>query len=70
VTHFRVPVHRRPRTESPSDVTIQVAEVTDAESFPEANTPALGELALDLGDDGNPVLVIPGESVPLGGELY
>lgn len=103
----------------PFDVTIQVAEVTDAEPFPEADKPELVKLQLDLGeetrqsaaqlgyhhdpadlvgrqvlcvtdlgsvhvagfesealtvgvpgDDGNPVLVVPDEDVPLGGELY
>lgn len=105
--------------ESPFGVTIQVAEVTDAEPFPETNKPKMVKLWLDLGeesrqsaaqlgfhhdagdlvgqqvlcvtdlgsiriagfesdaltlgvpgDDGNPVLVTPDESVPLGGELY
>lgn len=105
--------------ESPFDVTIQVAEITDAEAFPEADKPKLVTLQLDLGDetrqsvaqlgyhhdagelvgrqvlcatnlgtvriagvesealtvgvpgaDGNPVLVVPDEPVPLGGELY
>lgn len=106
-------------TESPFDVTIQVAEITSAEPFPEADKPRLFKLQLDLGDeslqsaaqlgyhydtddligtqvlcatnlgsiriagfksealtvgvpgdDGNPVLVTPEESVPLGGALY
>jgi tRNA-binding protein len=100
-------------------VTIRVAEITDAEPFPEANKPELMKLwvkygdeqrqsaaqlgyhhdaeelvgrqvlcATDLGsvriagfksealtvgvpgDDGKPVLVVPDEQVPLGGELY
>jgi tRNA-binding protein len=106
-------------TESPFDVTIRVAEVTDAEPFPDAEKPELFKLWLDFGDeqrqsaaqlgyhhdaddlvgrqvlcatnlgsvriagfksealtvgvpgeDGNPVLVVPDESVPLGGALY
>jgi len=105
--------------EHPFDVTIRVAEVTDAEPFPEAEKPELIKLWLDIGteslqsaaqlgyhhdaadlvgeqvlcatdlgtvriagfksealtvgvpgDDGNPVLVTPEETVPLGGELY
>jgi tRNA-binding protein len=105
--------------ERPFDVTVRVAEVTDAEPFPEARKPQLVKLQLDLGeerrqsaaqlgyhhaaadlvgrqvlcvtdlgtvriagfesealvvgvpgDDGNPVLVVPDEDVPLGGELY
>jgi tRNA-binding protein len=105
--------------ESPFGVTIQVAEITDAEPFPETNKPKMVKLWLDLGeesrqsaaqlgfhhdaedlvgqqvlcvtdlgsiriaefesdaltlgvpgDDGNPVLVTPDESVPLGGKLY
>ena len=106
-------------TEFPFEATIQVAEVTDAEPFPEANKPEMVKLWLDLGeescrsaaqlgfhhdaadlggmqvlcatnlgsiriagfesealtvgvpgDDGNPVLVTPEKSVPLGGVLY
>jgi tRNA-binding protein len=38
-------------TESPFDATIRVAEVTDAEPFPEANKPELFKLQLDLGDE-------------------
>ena len=106
-------------TESPFDVTIRVAEVIEAEPFPEANKPEMVKLWLDFGDetrqsaaqlgyhhdpaaldgrqvlcatdlgtvriagfksealtvgvpgeDGNPVLVSPEDSVPLGGELY
>jgi tRNA-binding protein len=105
--------------ESPFDVTIQVAEITDAEPFEAANKPATVKLWLDFGDetrqsaaqlgyhhdaddlvgrqvlcvtdlgsvriagfksealtvgvpgdDGNPVLVVPDDEVPLGGELY
>lgn len=105
--------------ESPFDVTIRVAEVTDAEAFTEAKKPKMIKLDLDLGDerlqsaaqlgyhhdaeelvgtmvlcatnlgslriagfksealtvsvpgaDGNPVLVRPEKSVPLGGTLY
>ncbi|MBX0286828.1 tRNA-binding protein [Halomicroarcula sp. F28] len=37
-------------TNTPFDVTIQVAEVTDAEPFPEAEKPELVKLWLDLGD--------------------
>ena len=37
-------------TESPFDVTIRVAEVTDAEPFPEANKPQMVKLWLDFGD--------------------
>lgn len=104
---------------TPFDVTIQVAEVTDAEPFSEAEKPEMVKLWLDLGDeslqsaaqlgyhhdagdlvgmqvlcatdlgsvriagfksealtvgvpgnDGNPVLVTPEESAPLGGMLY
>lgn len=106
-------------TDAPFDVTIQVAKVTDAEPFPEAEKPEMVKLRLDLGDeslqsaaqlgyhhdaaelvgrqvlcatnlgsiriagfksealtvgvpgdDGNPVLVTPEKSVPLGGDLY
>lgn len=106
-------------SDSPFDATIQVAEVTDAEPFPEADKPEMVKLRLDVGDeslqsaaqlgyhydpadlvgeqvlcatdlgsvriagfksealtvgvpgsDGNPVLVTPDESVPVGGELY
>lgn len=106
-------------TNSPFDATIQAAEVTDAEPFPETNKPEMVKLWLDCGDgtvqsaaqlgyhheagdlvgrqvlcatnlgsvriagfksealtvgvpgnDGNPVLVTPEESVPLGGTLY
>lgn len=106
-------------SESPFEATVRVAEVTDAEPFPEANKPEMVKLWLDLGeetrqsaaqlgyhhdaadlvgrqvlcvtdlgsiriagfksealtlgvpgDDGNPVLVTPDNSVPLGGELY
>ena len=106
-------------SDGPFDVTIRIAEVTEAEPFPEANTPELVKLWLDFGDetrqsaaqlgyhhdaddlvgrqvlcatdlgsvriagfnsealtvgvpgdDGNPVLVTPDETVPLGGELY
>jgi len=38
-------------TERPFDVTIQVAEVTDAEPFPGAHKPQLVKLQLDLGDE-------------------
>jgi tRNA-binding protein len=37
--------------ESPFDVTVKVAEVTDAEPFPEANKPEMIKLWLDLGDE-------------------
>lgn len=37
--------------DSPFDVTIQVAEVTRAEPFPEAEKPELVKLWLDLGDE-------------------
>ena len=37
--------------ESPFDVTIRVAEVEDAEPFPEANKPELVKLWLDFGDE-------------------
>ena len=106
-------------SDGPFDVTIRVAEVQQAEPFPEANKPELVKLHLDLGgktlqsaaqlgyhhdpadlegrrvlcatdlgsvriagfrsealtvgvpgNDGNPVLVVPDEEVPLGGELY
>ena len=106
-------------SDGPFDVTIRVAEVQQAEPFPEANKPELVKLHLDLGgetlqsaaqlgyhhdpadlegrqvlcatdlgsvriagfrsealtvgvpgNDGNPVLVVPDEGVPLGGELY
>ncbi|WP_231188130.1 tRNA-binding protein [Haladaptatus sp. DYF46] len=106
-------------TDSPFDASIRVAEVRDAEPFPEAEKPEMVKLRLDLGDeslrsaaqlgyhhdaddlvgmqvlcatdlgtvriagfesealtvgvpgdDGNPVLVTPEESVPIGGTLY
>jgi tRNA-binding protein len=38
-------------TESPFDVTIQVAEVSDAEPFPESNKPEMVKLTLDLGEE-------------------
>lgn len=38
-------------TESPFDVMIQVAKVTDAEPFPEANKPEMVKLWLDFGDE-------------------
>jgi len=38
-------------TNTPFDVTIQVAEVTDAEPFPEAEKPEMVKLWLDLGDE-------------------
>lgn len=106
-------------TNSPFEATIQVAEITDAEPFPEANKPEMVKLWLDFGDesrrsaaqlgyhhdvadlvgmrvlcatnlgsiriagfesealtvgvpgdDGNPVLITPEKSVPLGGVLY
>lgn len=38
-------------TETPFDVTIRVAEITDAEPFPEANKPEMVKLWLDLGDE-------------------
>lgn len=38
-------------TESPFDVTIRVARVTDAEPFPEARKPELVKLWLDFGDE-------------------
>ncbi len=106
-------------SESPFDATIRVADVIDAEPFPEANKPELFKLRLDIGDeilqsaaqlgyhhdveeligtqvlcatnlgsvhiagyksealtvgvpgeDGNPVLVRPEKTVPVGGELY
>ncbi|WP_123537588.1 tRNA-binding protein [Halosimplex salinum] len=38
-------------TESPFDVRIQVAEVTRAEPFPEANKSEMVKLWLDLGDE-------------------
>jgi tRNA-binding protein len=38
-------------TQSPFDATIQVAEVTDAEPFPEAEKPAMIKLWLDLGTE-------------------
>lgn len=106
-------------TNTPFDVAIRVAEVTDAESFPEAEKPGMVKLWLDIGDeslqsaaqlgyhhetedligmqvlcatnlgtiriagfksealtvgvpgnDGNPVLVTPEKSVPLGEMLY
>jgi tRNA-binding protein len=38
-------------SDGPFDVTIQVAEVTRAEPFPEANKPELVKLWLDLGDE-------------------
>ncbi|MFB6140124.1 MAG: tRNA-binding protein [Halosimplex sp.] len=37
--------------ESPFDVRIRVAEIVDAEPFPEANKPELVKLRLDLGDE-------------------
>lgn len=37
-------------SDSPFNVMIQVAEVTDAEPFPEANKPEMVKLWLDLGD--------------------
>lgn len=37
-------------TEHPFDVTIRVAEVSDAEPFTEANKPKLVKLTLNLGD--------------------
>ncbi len=36
---------------SPFDATIQVAEIIDAESFPEANKPEMVKLWLDVGDE-------------------
>ena len=38
-------------SDGPFDVTIQVAQVTDAEPFPEANKPQMVKLWLDLGDE-------------------
>lgn len=38
-------------SDHPFDVTIRVAEVTDAESFPETNKPEMVKLWLDLGDE-------------------
>jgi tRNA-binding protein len=38
-------------TDSPFDVTIRVAEVRDAEAFPEAEKPKMVKLQLDLGDE-------------------
>lgn len=38
-------------SESPFDVTIQVAEITDAEPFEAANKPEMVKLWLDLGDE-------------------
>jgi tRNA-binding protein len=38
-------------TETPLEVTIRVAEVTDAEPFPEAEKPELIKLRLDVGDE-------------------
>ncbi|MEM4780481.1 MAG: tRNA-binding protein [Halalkalicoccus sp.] len=106
-------------TDSPFDVTIRVADVIDAEPFPEANKPEMVKLHLNVGDetlrsaaqlgyhhdidelvgtqvlcatnlgsvriagfesealtvgvpgeDGNPVLVTPEKTVPVGGTLY
>jgi tRNA-binding protein len=37
--------------ESPFDVTLRVAEITNAEAFPEAEKPRLVKLRLDLGDE-------------------
>ena len=36
---------------SPFDVTLRVAEITDAEAFPEAEKPRLLKLRLDFGDE-------------------
>lgn len=38
-------------SDSPFDATISVAEVTDAEPFPEADKPEMIKLRLDLGDE-------------------
>jgi len=38
-------------TESPFDVTIQVAEVSEAKPFPESNKPEMVKLTLDLGEE-------------------
>jgi len=38
-------------TNSPFDATIRVAEVRDAEPFPEANKPEMTKLWLDIGDE-------------------
>ena len=38
-------------SDGPFDATIRVAEVTDAESFPETNKPEMVKLRLDLGDE-------------------
>ena len=38
-------------TESPFEATVRVAEVTDAEPFPEANKPEMVKLWLDLGGE-------------------
>lgn len=38
-------------TESPFEATVRVAEVTDAEPFPEANKPEMVKLWLDLGEE-------------------
>ena len=38
-------------TESPFDVTLRVAEIQDAEPFPEAEKPELVKLWLDFGDE-------------------
>lgn len=38
-------------TDAPFDVTIRVAEVTAAEPFPEADTPELLKLTLDMGEE-------------------
>lgn len=50
--------------ENPFDVTIQVAEVTDAEPFPEANKPEMTKLYLDTGEE------TVQSAAQLGGELY
>jgi tRNA-binding protein len=103
----------------PFETTFRVAEIIDAEPFPEARKPELVKVRLDLGDetrqsaaqlgyhhdaddlqgrqvlcatdlgtvtiagfesqalvvgvpgaDGNPVLVVPDEDVPVGDDLY
>ena len=38
-------------SDGPFDATIRVAEVTDAEPFPETNKPEMVKLRLDLGDE-------------------
>ncbi|SFS41117.1 tRNA-binding protein [Halostagnicola kamekurae] len=38
--------------ESPFDAEIQVGEIREAESFPEANKPKMTKLWIDLGEDG------------------